>query len=35
MLADNITDLGGRFTVTAAAGGGTVAEAVVPTQSGT
>jgi signal transduction histidine kinase len=35
MLADNITDLGGRFTVTAAAGGGTVAEAVVPTRSGT
>jgi signal transduction histidine kinase len=35
MLADNITDLGGRFTVTAVAGGGTVAEAVVPTQPGT
>ena len=35
MLADNITDLGGRFTVTAAAGGGTVVEAVVPIRPGT
>jgi two-component system NarL family sensor kinase len=34
MLADNIEDLGGRFTVTGAPGGGTIAEAVVPIQSG-
>jgi signal transduction histidine kinase len=34
MLADNIGDLGGRFTVTAAPNGGTVAEATVPIEPG-
>jgi signal transduction histidine kinase len=34
MLADNIADLGGRFTVTAAPNGGTIAEATVPIETG-